>query len=33
VTWQVAAEVILPMNHAGGNGPGFRAQLLLALTI
>ena len=31
VTWQVAAEVILPMNHAGGNGPGFRAQLLLFL--
>lgn len=30
-TWQVAAEVILPMNHAGGNGPGFRAQLLLFL--
>ena len=31
VTWQLAAEVILPMNHAGGNGPGFRAQLLLFL--
>ena len=31
VTWQVAAEVILPMNHAGGNGPGFRAQVLLYL--
>ena len=31
VTWQVAAEVILPMNHAGGSGPGFRAQLLLFL--
>jgi hypothetical protein len=31
VTWQVAAEVILPMNHAGGNSPGFRAQLMLFL--
>jgi len=31
VTWQVAAEAILPMNHAGGNGPGFRTQLLLFL--
>jgi hypothetical protein len=31
VTWQIAAEVILPINHAGGNGPGFRAQLLLFL--
>src|SRR6202044_2658890 len=31
VTWQVAAEVILPMNRAGGNGPGFRTQLLLFL--
>jgi len=30
-TWQVGAEVIVPMNHAGGNGPGFRAQLLLFL--
>jgi len=30
-TWQLAAEIILPMNHAGGNGPGFRAQLLLFL--
>lgn len=29
--WQVSAEVIVPMNHAGGNGPGFRAQLLLFL--
>jgi hypothetical protein len=31
VTWQVAAEVILPLNRAGGSGPGFRAQLLLFL--
>jgi hypothetical protein len=31
VAWQVSAEVILPMNHAGGTGPGFRAQLLLFL--
>jgi hypothetical protein len=30
-TWQLAAEIILPLNHAGGNGPGFRAQLLLFL--
>lgn len=30
-TWQVAAEVIVPMNHTGGSGPGFRAQLLLFL--
>jgi hypothetical protein len=31
VTWQVAAEAIIPVNRAGGNGPGFRAQLLLFL--
>jgi hypothetical protein len=30
-TWQLAAEIIVPLNHAGGNGPGFRAQLLLFL--
>jgi hypothetical protein len=30
-TWQLAAEIILPLNHAGGNGTGFRAQLLLFL--
>lgn len=30
-SWQLAAELILPMNHPGGNGPGFRAQLLLFL--
>jgi hypothetical protein len=29
--WQLAAEIIVPLNHAGGNGPGFRAQLLLFL--
>ena len=28
VTWQIAAEVIIPLNRAGGNGTGFRAQLL-----
>jgi hypothetical protein len=28
VTWQVSAEAIIPLNHAGGTGPGFRAQLL-----
>jgi hypothetical protein len=31
VTWQIAAEAILPLNRAGGTGPGFRAQLLLFL--
>ena len=31
VTWQVAAEATIPLNHAGGNGPGFRAQLLFFL--
>ncbi|WP_407167438.1 hypothetical protein [Bradyrhizobium sp. ORS 111] len=31
VTWQVAAEAIIPLNRAGGSGPGFRAQLLLFL--
>jgi len=31
VWWQLAGEVILPLNHAGGNGPGFRMQLLLFL--
>ena len=28
VTWQLAAEAILPLNHEGGRGTGFRAQLL-----
>jgi hypothetical protein len=27
-TWQVAAEMIVPLNREGGNAPGFRAQLL-----
>jgi hypothetical protein len=31
VTWQVAAEVVVPMNGAGGSRIGFRAQLLLFL--
>ncbi|SFJ80333.1 hypothetical protein SAMN05216525_13666 [Bradyrhizobium sp. Gha] len=31
VTWQASAEIIVPMNHAGGNSPGFRAQMLLFL--
>jgi hypothetical protein len=31
VWWQFAGEVILPLNRAGGNGAGFRAQLLLFL--
>jgi hypothetical protein len=28
VAWQIAAEAIIPLNRAGGNSPGFRAQLL-----
>jgi hypothetical protein len=31
VAWQIAAEVIVPLNQAGGHGTGFRAQLLLFL--
>jgi hypothetical protein len=31
VTWQIAAEAIVPLNRAGGDGVGFRAQLLLFL--
>jgi hypothetical protein len=31
VTWQVSAEAIIPLNRAGGTGPGFRTQLLLFL--
>jgi hypothetical protein len=31
VTWQIAAEAIVPLNQAGGHGTGFRAQLLLFL--
>jgi hypothetical protein len=31
VTWQVAAEAIIPLNRAGGNGLGFRTQLLFFL--
>jgi hypothetical protein len=31
VTWQLAAEVIMPLNQAGGHGTGFRAQLLFFL--
>lgn len=31
VAWQFAAEVIVPLNRAGGNGTGFRAQLLFFL--
>jgi hypothetical protein len=29
VKWQVSAEAILPLNHAGGTGPGFRAITVL----
>jgi hypothetical protein len=31
VAWQIAGEVILPLNQAGGRGTGFRAQLLFFL--
>ena len=31
VTWQIAAEVIVPLNRAGGNATGFRGQLLFFL--
>jgi hypothetical protein len=31
VTWQIAAEAIVPLNREGGSGAGFRAQLLLFL--
>jgi hypothetical protein len=31
VAWQFAGEVIMPLNRAGGNGTGFRAQLLFFL--
>jgi hypothetical protein len=31
VTWQIAAEVIVPLNRASGSGTGVRAQLLLFL--
>lgn len=31
VTWQLAAEAVIPLNRAGGNRPGVRAQLLLFL--
>ncbi len=31
MAWQIGVEAILPLNRAGGNGTGFRAQLLLFL--
>jgi hypothetical protein len=31
VTWQLAGEVIVPMNREGGGSAGFRAQLLFFL--
>jgi hypothetical protein len=31
VTWQIAAEAIVPLNRAGGSGPGVRAQLMFFL--
>jgi hypothetical protein len=31
VTWQIAAEAIVPLNREAGSGPGFRAQLLFFL--
>jgi hypothetical protein len=29
VTWQLGGEIIVPLNRDGGNGLGFRVQLLL----
>ena len=29
--WQIAAEAIVPLNRAGGDGIGFRAELLFFL--
>jgi len=31
VAWQLAGEVIVPLNREGGSGTGFRAQLLFFL--
>ena len=31
VTWQIVAEVIVPLNGEGRSGTGFRAQLLFFL--
>ena len=31
VTWQIAAEAVVPLNREGGSGAGFRAQLLFFL--
>jgi hypothetical protein len=31
VAWQIAAEAIIPLNRAGGNSTGFRAELLFFL--
>jgi hypothetical protein len=31
VTWQLAAEVIVPLNRDGGTSTGFRAQLMFFL--
>jgi hypothetical protein len=31
VTWQIAAEAIVPLNRVGGNSPGLRTQLLFFL--
>jgi hypothetical protein len=31
VTWQIATEMIVPLNREGGSGTGFRAQLLFFL--
>jgi hypothetical protein len=31
VAWQLAAEVIVPLNREAGNSTGFRAQLLFFL--
>ena len=31
VTWQLAAEVVVPLNRDGGSSTGFRAQLIFFL--
>jgi hypothetical protein len=31
VAWQLAAEVIVPLNREGGSSTGFRAQMLFFL--
>jgi hypothetical protein len=33
VAWQIAAEVIVPLNQAGGHGTGFRADRVALTTL